>query len=156
MKIKASSDKTSWATACELSYTPNGCASSLCPRACPARLLWFKPLTVRLSARLLWFKPLTARLLARQNVYLHTKSRKRPCPACIFSHIFPPALFAEFTSFKLLVSCKIKTLKFQGFQLYAQSPAFCPVFLFFAFSHYLSLFTRGNLKNVHLVCLYTF
>lgn len=100
--------------------------------------------------------PLTVRLSVRQNVYLHTKSRKKPCLACIFSHIFPFALFAKCTSFKLLVSCKIKTLKFQGFQLYTQSPTFYPVFLFFAFSHYLAFFTRGSLKKGHLVCLYTF
>ena len=96
------------------------------------------------------------RLFALQNVYLHTKSRKKPCLACIFSHIFPFVLFAECTSFKLLVPCKIKTLKFQGFQLYTQSPTFYPVFLFFAFSHYLAFFTRGSLKKGHLVCLYTF
>ena len=95
-------------------------------------------------------------LFALQNVYLHTKSRKKPCLACIFSHIFPFVLFAECTSFKLLVSCKIKTLKFQGFQLYTQSPTFYPAFLFFALSHYLAFFTRGSLKKGHLVCLYTF
>ena len=125
--------------------------------------VYFDPLPARLSCALALVQafvcaavPLTVRLSVRQNVYLHTKSRKKSCSACIFSHMFPPALFAECTSFKLLVSCKIKTLKFQGFQLYAQSPAFCPVFLVFAFSHYLALFTRDSLKNVHLVCLYTF
>ena len=89
-------------------------------------------------------------LFALQNVYLHTKSRKKPCLACIFSHIFPLTLFAEPTPFKLLVSCKIKTLKFQRFQIYVQSPAFYPVFLFFSFSHYLELFLHAAASKMSI------
>ena len=122
----------------------------------PALVQAFAFVATRLSLWMCGWACAPVRLSVRQNVYLHTKVRKKPCPACIFSHIFPLSLFAEPTPFKLLVSCKIKTLKFQRFQLYAQSPAFTPVFLVFAFSHYLALFTRDSLKNVHLVCLYTF
>ena len=81
---------------------------------------------------------------------------KKALFACIFSHIYPVVFFSVCAYCGLVFSRRTKVLKFQRFQIYVQSPAFYPIFPFFAFSHYLEFFTRSRLQNLHLVCFYTF